>query len=79
LFKIQNTFLCLYVLVNIGISVSLLVKFNFFLGLICVYVVSGLEVLCFLSHLSPLQNQAHITTIISTIHCMLQGAVFADV
>jgi hypothetical protein len=44
-----------------------------------VFVVSGLEVLCFLSHLSPLQNQAHITTIISTIHCMLQGAVFADV
>jgi hypothetical protein len=43
------------------------------------YVVAGLEVLCFLSHLSPLQNQAHITTIISTIHCMLQGAVFADV
>jgi hypothetical protein len=42
-------------------------------------VVSGLEVLCFLSHLSPLQNQSHITTIISTIHCMLQGAVFADV
>jgi len=43
------------------------------------YVVAGLEVLCFLSHLPSLQNQAHITTIVSTIECALQGAVFVHV